>query len=237
MGVESLNHRDTEIPSSEAEVYHKERKGRKEERSKDFNFFSLRSWRPLRFKIPFLLLPLCLCASVVIFPACETTPRRETVTRDQLDQAIKNNDLATVEAYADDMRQFDDDVFGRKYLMLASSYGHVELVEFMLKNGAEPGPYVRKNLDTPLHYAAGGGHLEVMQILLDAEADVNARDNFGKTPLHWTADANQPAAAVALLKAGADPSPWSRFGTPLQLAVKKNHIAVEQALIAQGVQQ
>ena len=43
-----------------------------------------------------------------------------------------------------------------------------------------------------------------MQAELDAGADVMARDKFGLTPLHRTAQSGTPANIKALLAAGAD---------------------------------
>lgn len=36
-----------------------------------------------------------------------------------------------------------------------------------------------------LHWAVKGGHIELATLLLDAGADVDARDNSGRTPLQW----------------------------------------------------
>ena len=38
---------------------------------------------------------------------------------------------------------------------------------------------------SPLHLAAQGGHLDAMELLLDADADINALDARGYTPLHF----------------------------------------------------
>ncbi len=50
-----------------------------------------------------------------------------------------------------------------------------------------------------------GGSAAVVTALLDAGANPNARDKYGRTPLHWAVDYSTPAIVAALLKAGADP--------------------------------
>jgi hypothetical protein len=39
---------------------------------------------------------------------------------------------------------------------------------------------------TPLHWAARNGHVEIVRLLLQNGAEVNAKSNRGWTPLHWT---------------------------------------------------
>ena len=50
---------------------------------------------------------------------------------------------------------------------------------------------------TLLHHAAGYGSLETMTLLLDAGAEVNAKNRRGSTPLHWAIhdEAESPPAA------------------------------------------
>lgn len=43
-----------------------------------------------------------------------------------------------------------------------------------------------------------------MSVLLEAGADLNARDEVGQTPLHAAAGSETPAVVNALLEAGAD---------------------------------
>ncbi len=57
---------------------------------------------------------------------------------------------------------------------------------------------------------------DVIRMLIDAGADVNARDMDETTPLHWVW---QPNCAVALIESGADVNAVDRFGrTPLDVA-------------------
>ena len=55
-----------------------------------------------------------------------------------------------------------------------------------------------------LHAAAARGDLPALSKLIAARADVNARDGYGRTPLHVATFARQADAIRALAKAGAD---------------------------------
>ena len=56
----------------------------------------------------------------------------------------------------------------------------------------------------PIHLAAGFGHPEMIEILLQYGADIEALDNKLNTPLHYAAMYNKPDAIRFLIQHGAD---------------------------------
>jgi len=75
---------------------------------------------------------------------------------------------------------------------------------------AESGKDIVRHIDTlgntPLHWAASGGHAQACQLLLEQGADVNALNQFGDTPLHRAAWKNHIKTCELLLQHGAGPS-------------------------------
>lgn len=59
---------------------------------------------------------------------------------------------------------------------------------------------------TAVHVAAQGGHLDCVNILIEAGADVTVRDDEDRTPLLLAVKGNYADVAIALVKAGADPN-------------------------------
>lgn len=68
---------------------------------------------------------------------------------------------------------------------------------------------------TLLHHAAEPGHIEVVSILPDAGADIDARED-DETPLHYAAWRSQLAVSRLLITRGADVEARNHWGrTPL----------------------
>jgi len=74
-------------------------------------------------------------------------------------------------------------------LAIASQYGHSEIVQLLLDDGEEPNrfnPVGCHSHSTPLHQAAGNGHLEVVKLLITHGAKTGVKDIlFGQTPAGW----------------------------------------------------
>ncbi|VDP81155.1 unnamed protein product [Echinostoma caproni] len=76
---------------------------------------------------------------------------------------------------------------------------------------------------TALHRAAYGGHVAVLERLIQIGAKLNTRTEDGWTPLHSAAFWNQLACVQTLVCAGADPHTVTNSNqTPLHLAVSNN---------------
>lgn len=86
-------------------------------------------------------------------------------------------------------------------LMLAALKGLTAVCERLIELGAD----VNKPGWAPLHYAATRGHLDIMQLLLDQHAYIDAQSPNNTTPLMMAAHYGTPSAVKLLLEAGADP--------------------------------
>ncbi|MEO1477776.1 MAG: ankyrin repeat domain-containing protein [Bacteroidota bacterium] len=102
-----------------------------------------------------------------------------------------------------------------------------------------------ENYRTPLMFAAQGGHVAAVEVLLEAGADVNAvagrpgpmyrPEMTLDTPLHIAAEAGQEAVVAVLLEAGADLTAENAYGAPpLVAAVYGGNLAVVQQLLDAG---
>jgi ankyrin repeat protein len=119
---------------------------------------------------------------------------------------------------------------------LAAYFGHVSIVDYLIKAGAAVNTPSKNSLKvTPLQSAVAGGHLEVTRRLLEAGANPNVREGSGYTPLHTAADNGDIEIVRSLIFGGADLEAISLNNEkPIDLALKSGHREVV-ALLKAGI--
>lgn len=118
----------------------------------------------------------------------------------------------------------DSKVFGVTALHDASRIGNVEIVRYLLQNGADVHSKSYKGF-TALHAAAGSGKNAVVKILIEEGADVNEKAKDNVTALHWAAMEGNLETVKLLLNNGAEAdSRTSKSGlTPKDFALREGH--------------
>ena len=97
---------------------------------------------------------------------------------------------------------------GETPLMLAALNNKLQLAKLLILRGAD----VNQAGWTPLHYAATKGHIEMMRLMIDNSAYLDAESPNGTTPLMMAAHYGTPMAVKLLLEEGADPRIKNKLG-------------------------
>lgn len=113
--------------------------------------------------------------------------------------------------------------------MLAAASGHAEIVDLLLRSGAEIN-IVDENGQTALILALARGNSEVANLLVSVPGiDVNSKTTQGMTALMYAVDLGDVTLARRILEMGADldvTNSWKQ--TPMKIGVKKG----DEAMIA-----
>ena len=143
-------------------------------------------------------------------------------------------------------------------LLEAARDGNIEAVRQHLAAGADVNVNDQRGYggSTPLHVAAQEGHNQVIELLIDNGANVNAKRSDGATPLDWAEDEPKIAdllrehggkhgsihtaaaggdteAVKEFLAAGTDVNAKNQLGrTPLHAAAYRGHTVVVELLVA-----
>ncbi|MDM0047122.1 ankyrin repeat domain-containing protein [Variovorax dokdonensis] len=104
-------------------------------------------------------------------------------------------------------------------LMMAALKGNKAAVDKLIARDAD----INKTGWAPLHYAATGGQIEIMKVLLEKSAFIDAQSPNGTTPLMMAAMYGSPEAVKLLIDEGADLNMKNQQGmTALDFANKGN---------------
>lgn len=151
--------------------------------------------------------------------------------------AAARGDLAAVEqlvADGADVNAAQGD--GMTALHWAARLGEPALTRTLLEAGARTGARTRLGAYAPLHMAAELGWGEVVEILLEGEADPSILTSTGTAPLHFAAEAGDVRSVQALLDAGADADLADEVSsrTPLMFATARERVEVMALLLERG---
>ena len=104
-------------------------------------------------------------------------------------------------------------------------FAQAEAAQLLIKRGANVAAVAKNDMMVqPLHSAAAGGSVEVVTLLLEAGAPVNAKQQAGFTALQAAALSNRLDMARVLLDHGADPELCADDGKDaVAMALSKGH--------------
>ena len=120
----------------------------------------------------------------------------------------------------------------RTPLHLAAQYGHAELVRMFLKLSlTEYPPY------TPMHSAASGGFIDIMDLLIAHYKNVNARSANQLTAMHMASTGGHVSAMEWLFAKGAEILPRDKEdGTPMHYAAAGGYVSAMEWLFSKGAE-
>jgi hypothetical protein len=117
-------------------------------------------------------------------------------------------------------------------LARATARGREDTVRELLEQGSDINAGNRHG-QTPLHLAAKQGNSELMRLLLEQGALVDAAESAaGYTPLHTAATQGRADLCELLIRYGAEPDVLTgNLESPLHLAIEKGHAGVVAVLL------
>jgi serine/threonine-protein phosphatase 6 regulatory ankyrin repeat subunit B len=119
-------------------------------------------------------------------------------------------------------------------LLVESLRGNTDAVKNLLREGADPntppGPNDRGM--SALMFAAWKGNSQIVKLLADSGAAINASSSYGATPLMYGAMSGDDQSIKLLLRKGANADAQEQSGnTALIYAVLKQHIEAVRTLV------
>lgn len=149
--------------------------------------------------------------------------------------AIEQNDIDQVNILSIDRKRVkakDED--GKTPLHVASFLGRIQMMETLIKKGADVNAKAN-NGETPLLGASLRGMLDVFRLLIGNGADVDAKDNNGDAPLRWVAYLGNVEIARYLVENGVDVNGSNINGyTALHQAADRGKFGVANFLVEEG---
>ncbi|XP_057716397.1 kinase D-interacting substrate of 220 kDa B isoform X2 [Corythoichthys intestinalis] len=164
-----------------------------------------------------------------------TSLKMTSIAVQSLFNYVEEENLAAIKAHLDKFKDVDSrSDNGQTPLMVAAEQGNLEIVQELIKRGANV------NCDdvdcwTALMSASKEGHIQVVEELLDNEANMENRDMGGWTALMWAAYKGRTDVAQLLLSKGANPNITGQYSVyPIIWAAGRGHAEIVHLLLQHG---
>ncbi|HMQ06884.1 MAG TPA: ankyrin repeat domain-containing protein [Saprospiraceae bacterium] len=141
-------------------------------------------------------------------------------------EAVIIGDIESVKSQMENQPEYLNSFSSDGFTLLgfASFFGHLPIVNLLLKLGANPNIASKNPLKVaPIHSACAISDIDIAKLLIEFGADVNTKQIQGVTPLHSAAHNGHTNLTILLLENGADVNAKMDDGkTPLMMANEKN---------------
>ena len=158
----------------------------------------------------------------------------ESETEPPLFQAIENENIKNLKKTITDGASLAVPYQGALALNLAIEKGNKEIIEILLKNGANINAKDDAKI-TPLHEAVYSKAIEIVRILIQNGADINAKNDAGEIPLHHAVYYGYRDIGELLISNGSDINTKDNLGnTVLHEAAAQGRSEFVEILIQNG---
>lgn len=122
-------------------------------------------------------------------------------------------------------------------LFIATQINDLKAIRILLGARASTSIGNRRTKETPLHIAVENENFEAVSELLNASADANAQDFWGRTPLYIAAEKGNKPIAEALISKQADSYIQAMYGnSPLYVAAANGKVDLVDLLLSHGAE-